>query len=270
MDWSRTKSIFIIVFSILNIFLYTLYLESYTEAENFSVLTESAVDDRLAGDQITYPDDLETEPGEEPYISGTRKVFTKEDVPVKDTRVAVVDKYMLNVAFNEPIRIGDEQNKESLEAFLAANIYKGEDYVLWDVMEEENKAIFYQEINGKTLYHSDSGKVTLLWNEEEEAVRYEQTIFTDLVENAQSKDVIPPKRAIETLYGKGTLQQNSEITSVVLGYSVYVSVSEDTRMFLPTWRIMVELEDGSTTDHFVNAIKDGVIEFNKPEEEGSQ
>lgn len=266
MDWSRTKSIFIIVFSILNIFLYTLYLESYTEAENFSVLTESAVDDRLAGDKITYPDDLETEPGEESYISGTRKVFTEDDVPVEDTRVAVEDKYMLNVAFNEPIRIGDEKNKESLEAFLAANIYRGEDYVLWDVIEEENKAIFYQVINGKTLYHSDSGKVTLLWNDEGEAVRYEQTIFTDLVENAQSKELIPPKRAIETLYQKGILQQNSEITSVTLGYSVYVAVSDDTRMFLPTWRVTVELEDGSTADYFVNAIKDGVIEFNKPEE----
>lgn len=270
MDWSRTKSIFIIVFSILNIFLYSLYLESYTEAENYSPLTESAVDDRLAGDKITYPNDLPSEPGDEPYISGTRKVFTKEDVPVKDTRVAVVDDYLLNVAFNEPIRLGDNKDKESLEAFLATNIYKGDEYVLWDVIEEENKAIFYQVIEGETLYHSDSGKVTLLWNDEGQAVRYEQTIFTDLVKNDQSKNLIAPKRAIETLYQKGMLQQNSEVTSVTLGYSVYVAVSDDTRMFLPTWRVIVELEDGSTADYFVNAIKDGVIEFNKPEEEGSE
>lgn len=268
MDWSRTKSIFIIVFSILNIFLYNLYVKSYTEAENYSVLTESAVDERLAGDRITYPDDLSTEMESEPYISGTRKVFIKDDVPIADTRVAIMEDHLLNVAFNEPIRLGDEKNKESLEAFLDSNIYEGDEYVLWDVMEEENMAIFYQEIEGKTLYHSDSGKVTLFWNDAGEAVRYEQTIFTDLVENAQNKEVIPPKRAIETLYQKGMLQQNSTVTSVTLGYSVYVAVSDNTRMFLPTWRVIVELEDGSTADYFVNAIKDGVIDFNKPEEEG--
>lgn len=268
MDWSRTKSIFIIVFSILNIFLYSLYLERYKEAENLSTLAEPAVDERLEGDKITYPADLQTDPGEEPYISGTRKVLTKEDVPVEDTRVAVVDEYLLNVAFNEPIQLGDTKDKESLEAFLAANVYEGDEYVLWEVIEEENKAIFFQVIDGKTLYYSDSGRVTLLWNDEDEAVRYEQTLFTDLVENAQSKDLISPKRAIETLYSKGMLKQNTKVTSVNLGYSVYVAVSDDTRMFLPTWRIIVELEDGSTEDYFVNAIKDGVIEFKQPEEEG--
>lgn len=270
MDWSRTKSIFIIVFSILNIFLYTLYLESYTEAVNYSNLTEPVVDDRLEGDNITYPDDLTTEPGDEPYMSGTRKVFTTEDVPAENTRAAVVDDYMLNVAFNEPIRLGDNKNKDSLEAFLAANIYEGDEYVLWDIIEEENKAIFYQVIDDKTLYHSDSGKVTLLWNDDGHAVRYEQTIFTDLVENAQSKDLIAPKRAIETLYQNRLLEQNSNVTSVTLGYSVYVAVSDDTRMFLPTWRVVVELDDGTIADYFVNAVKDGLIEFNKPGEEGSE
>lgn len=270
MDWSRTKSIFIIVFSILNIFLYTLYFKSYTEAVNISVLTEDSLDERLEGDKIAYPDDLPEEPEDEPYVSGTRKVFAKEDVPVKDARATVVDEYLLNVAFNEPIRLGDDKNKESLEAFLAANLYKGDEYVLWDVKEEENKAIFYQVIDDKTLYHSDSGRVTLYWNDEGQAVRYEQTLFMDLVENAQSKDLIAPKRAIETLYQNRVLQQNSTVTSVTLGYSVYVAVSDDTRMFLPTWRIIVKLEDGSTVDYFVNAVKDGIIEFNKPEEEGSQ
>ncbi|WP_033543229.1 two-component system regulatory protein YycI [Planococcus sp. CAU13] len=271
MDWSRTKSIFIIVFSILNIFLYSLYLERYTEAENYSKLSEPAVDARLEIDNITYPDNLEADPGEEPYISGTRKTFATEDAPSENIRAAAVEEdYLLNVAFSEPVSIGDNKSKESLEAFIAGNVYEGDEYVLWEVNEEENTAIFYQVIEGKTLYHSDSGKVTLFFNDEGKAVRYEQTIFTDLVPNAQSKDLISPKRAIETLYQNGLLQQNSEVLSVDLGYSVYVAVSDETRMFLPTWRVIVELEDGSTADYFVNAVKDGIIEFKAPEEEGSE
>ncbi|WP_422124663.1 two-component system regulatory protein YycI [Planococcus sp. X10-3] len=270
MDWSRTKTIFIIVFSILNIFLYTLYVDRYTEAENFSRLAEPQVDERLEGDKITYPEDLQSDPGDEPYISGTRKAFTNEEVLVEDSEATIVDDYLLDVSFDEPISLGDELDKDSLEEFLAANIYEGEKYTLWEVVEEENKAVFFQEIKGKTLYHSDSGRVTLYWNGDGQAIRYEQTLYTNLVENEQAKDLISPKRAIETLYQNGMLQQNSTITSADLGYSVYVAVSDDTRMFLPTWRFLVELEDGSTADYYVNAIKDGVIEFKQPEEEGSE
>lgn len=270
MDWSRTKSIFIIVFSILNIFLYSLYVDRYTEAENYSKLSEPAVDARLEGDNITYPADLGADPEEEPYISGTRMALTKENVPAENARVTVTEEYLLNVVLDEPIRIGDELNKESLEAFLSSTVFEGDEYILWDIVQEENRAVFFQVIEGKTLYHSDSGKVTLFWNDEGEAVRYEQTMFTDLVENAQSKKLISQKRAIETLYQNSILQQNSEVTSVNLGYSVYVAVSEETRMFLPTWRVVVKLEDGTTADYYVNAVKDGVIEFKAPEEEGSE
>ncbi|MFD1031736.1 two-component system regulatory protein YycI [Metaplanococcus flavidus] len=270
MDWSRTKTIFIIVFSILNIFLYTLYVDRYTEAENFSDLAEPQVDERLDGDNITYPEDLQSDPEEEPYISGTRQAFTNEQVLVEDAKATIVEDYLLDVSFDEPINLGEDPDTESLEDFLAANVYEGGKYTLWDVVEEENKAIFFQVINEKTLYHSDSGSVTLYWNEEGQAVRYEQTLFTNLVENEQAKDLISPKRAIETLYQNGMLQQNSAITSANLGYSVYVAVSDDTRMFLPTWRFIVELEDGSTADYYVNAIKDGVIEFKQAEEEGSE
>lgn len=270
MDWSRTKSIFIIVFSILNIFLYTMYVERYTEAENLSTLSEPQVDERLAGDNITYPDDLASDPGDEPYISGTRKVFTDEDVLVDGAQNAIVDNYLLTVTFDEPIRMGDEKDKNSLEAFLTGNIQEGDEYVLWDVVNEENKAIFFQVIKGKTLYHSDSGRVVLYWNDEGLATGYEQTLFTNVVENEQSRDLISPKRAIETLYQNRILRQNSHVASANLGYSVYVAVSEDTRMFLPTWRFVVEQADGSVEEYYVNAIKDGVIEFKAPEEEGSE
>src|SRR5690606_12603523 len=126
-----TKSIFIIVFSILNIFLYSLYLDRYTEAENYSKLSEPAVDTRLGDDNITYPADLDADSGEEPYISGTRKTLSIDDVPAEDTRAAVEEDYRLNVAFNEPVWTGEEKNKESLEAFLASNVYRGDEYVLW-------------------------------------------------------------------------------------------------------------------------------------------
>lgn len=266
MDWNKTKSIFIIVFSILNIFLYYLYLDRYTESANVPVLTESSVDDRLKGDNISYSEDLPEKVEDEPYISGTRKIFTKEDAPGKDIKISIKEDNLLSVNFNEPKPLPEGDAKETLEDFLEEDVYKGEEYILWEINEEEKKAVFSQVVNGKTLFHSDSGQITLYWNEDGDIIRYEQTIFEDLVQNAQEKKLISAKRAIETLYQKSALQQNTFVESADLGYSVYVAVSDNTRMFLPTWRIQATLEDGSKEEYFVNAVKDGVIEFNTEEE----
>lgn len=47
MDWNRTKSIFIFVFLILNIFLYTLYVNRYNEAKDIEVPGEKTIEARL-------------------------------------------------------------------------------------------------------------------------------------------------------------------------------------------------------------------------------
>lgn len=38
LDWNKTKTIFIVVFSILNVFLYSLYVDRVMETQNVQVL----------------------------------------------------------------------------------------------------------------------------------------------------------------------------------------------------------------------------------------
>ena len=54
LDWSKTKTIFIVVFSILNIFLYSLYLDQYHDGENVQVAGRTSIEDLMKQENITY------------------------------------------------------------------------------------------------------------------------------------------------------------------------------------------------------------------------
>lgn len=266
MDWNKTKTIFIIVFSILNVFLYSLYLDRYTEAENVEVLSESSVDEKLKADKITYSNLPENVNGM-PYIRGETKIFTAKEAPKENVQVNIQDGKLLQVAYEKAVSpTGEAESAEALNAFAEQNVHDGTSYELWEIDEEQNKAVFFQTFDGDTLYFSEDGKLTVYWNNAGDIVRYEQTMFTDIIENQEPKDLVSAVQAIHTLYQKNVLEPGSNIQKTELGYSMHVQVSENRQMFVPTWHIQAELSDGSRQDYFVNAVKDGVIELNKQEE----
>ncbi|MGH2316144.1 two-component system regulatory protein YycI [Planococcus sp. SE5232] len=267
MDWNKTKTIFIIVFSILNVFLYSLYLDRYTESKNTEVLSESSVEEKMKGDEITYsnlPEITESMP----YIRGETKLLTAKEAPQENVQVNIQDGKQLQVAYEAPVPLtGGEESAEALTMFVEENVHEGASYELWEIDEEQNKAVFFQSFEGDTLYLSKDGKLTVYWDNAGNIVRYEQTMFTDIIENEEPKELVSAIRAIHTLYQKNMLERELAITKTELGYSVHVQVSENRHMFVPTWHIQAELSDGSRQDFFVNAVKDGVIELNKQQEE---
>lgn len=266
MDWSKTKSIFIIVFAILNIFLYSLYLERYNAGQRLEELTIPSIDEKLDLENITY-EELPEDIGNQAYLTGKKKLFVANDVPGVDLQMNTTNENALIVTFDEPLPLSGDPDEEVLTEFVEGTIYEGEDYVFWRMDEEEQEAVFFQEINGKPLFYSDNGLLTLHFNEDAKVTHYEQTLFENVEEAELQKKVIPPLQAIHTLYQKQVLKPDTHIDSAALGYTEYVTVSENTVMFLPTWRIRATLADGSKDEYFVNAIKDGVVEVKKDEME---
>ena len=57
MDWNKTKSIFIIVFLILNIFLLTMFVQKHQTSQFAETsIEETSIEVKLKEDKITYPD----------------------------------------------------------------------------------------------------------------------------------------------------------------------------------------------------------------------
>ena len=58
---------------------------------------------------------------------------------------------------------------------------------------------------------------------------------------------------------KNLLKPNSQITSMKLGYSTLVQLTQK-QVFAPTWEVRVKSPDG-TEEFFINAFEGKVIEF---------
>jgi len=258
MDWSKSKSIFIIVFLILDIFLYSLYLNRHTEAQKVEVLGEKTIEARLKDDNITYT----TLPNIElaPYISGSVKHFTNEEMQAfNNHEVLIENETKIIVTLDQPVPITDVEDPASYVDFLQTYIIDGTSYGLWEVDKTNQSATFFQRINNRTIYYNNHGMVKVYWNANNEIYQYEQTLLLDLVEFEEKEELWSPIQVIQVLYSRGLLKPDSQITLVKLGYSTLVQFTQ-TQVFVPTWEIRVINSSGQQEEYFVNAVEGKVID----------
>lgn len=257
MDWSKSKSIFIFVFLILDIFLYSLYLNRLTEAQKVEVLGEKTIEARLNDDNITF----NTLPIVEtaPYLSGSVKRFEEDDINLfNDQSVSVENDSKLVVTLQEPIAIKNINNPTSYAEFIQAYVFDGTSYTLWDIDENNRTATFFQRVNDRTIYYNINGMVKVYLNSDNEIYMYEQTLLEDF-EVYEEENLLTPIQIIQILYSRGLLKPDSQITQVKLGYSTLVQLTQ-TQVFVPTWEIKVTTADDEEEEYFANAIEGQVID----------
>lgn len=266
LDWNKTKTIFIIVFLILNSFLYFLYFNRYNEVQELQVLGETSIEERLQADNIRYESTPENTL-KESYISGNIRMYSSKDMKLMDNQTYDISGITkLQSTFNDPVLIGNLEVSGVLKEFVNRHVYNGTSYELFDVDVDAKKAVFFQVVNNRQIFFNQNAMLTLYWNDDNEAYKYEQTSFEELESFEQTENLLSDERAVEVLYQRNLLKPNSTITMTSLGYSTLVQLTE-TQVFAPTWRVRVELQDGLKEDYFVNAVEGKIIEFNKESEE---
>ncbi|MGE7984221.1 two-component system regulatory protein YycI [Solibacillus sp. NPDC093137] len=261
LDWSKTKTIFIWVFLVLNIFLYTQYLESYKEGEKIEVLGETVeIEARLKEDNITYialPNNKESAA----YYSGQIKNFSPSEVPYFPNQSAKIENNnKLIVTMDKPVKLQKSDTRDSYTEFVHNNVYEGNSYVLWNIDEEKREATFFQKVNDVTLYYNVRGYVKLYWDNDNRIVSYEQTMLEKHEKLDKQQNLLTARQVLQILYGKNLLKPNSQITEMNLGYSTIVQLTQ-TQVFAPTWEVRVKLADDTEEIHFVNAVQGRIVEI---------
>src|SRR5690606_9931136 len=118
LDWNRTKTIFIVVFSILNIFLYSLYINQRTEAQNVQVAGKTSIEDLMKQENISYnlPQVIKNDFS---YISANMKYFTLEELdPLEDQSFEIIDKTRIESKMNTPVSIINSKEDYYFKDFL--------------------------------------------------------------------------------------------------------------------------------------------------------
>lgn len=257
MDWNKTKTIFIIVFSILNVFLYSMYVNSYNEGKKVEVLGQTNIEDELKASHIQV-DSLPTDVKEIAYISGKTKTFDDTDIaPLQDNQTFVIDANGLTLTsmLKTPYPL-QKINATTLSTFVETYAPEGSNYKLFSIDKEKRIALFFQTIQKHTIFYNESAYIKVMWNDNDEITSYVQTAFKNLTTFGEKNALISANQAVKTLFEKGYLPEYAHVKSAELGYSTLVPLTE-TRVLSPTWRIHVELqaEDGKMkeVDLFVNA-----------------
>ncbi|MER1958665.1 MAG: two-component system regulatory protein YycI [Solibacillus sp.] len=261
MDWNRTKTIFIWVFLILNIFLYTQYLESYNEGQKIEVLGGTTkIESQLKEDNITYialPSNNESAA----YYSGQIKNFAPSEVPFfANQKTEIENGNKLLIKMDKPVKLQENAGRDKFTEFLHSHVHQGDSYKLWSVDEENKVAIFFQKVNNVTLYYNVRGYVKIYWNDDERIVAYEQTMLEKHEKLKKQQNLLTPIQVLQVLYGKNLLKPDSQILKMNLGYSTSVQLAQ-TQVFAPTWEVRVRLSDKSEEVHFVNAVEGKILEI---------
>lgn len=261
MDWNKTKTIFIVVFSILNIFLYSLYLNQHTEAQNVQTIGKTSIEELMKQENITY-NLPQTVKNDFSYVSAKIKMFSKEELEsLLSQSILIVDNTQIESTMNKPITIQNSKGGYDFTDFLTKYVWSGSEYELWDIDKKNRSALFFQQADGEPIFYSTNAMLIVHWNEDYEVTQYEQRMLKDFTNFNKKKDLLTQDEAVGSLITRGYVKQDSKILRVIPGYSTRVQLTTESQVFAPTWNIRVELKDGSVEEYFINAIEGKVIDF---------
>lgn len=261
MDWSRTKSIFILVFLILNLFLYTQYLDSYNEGQQIEILGErKKIEASLKEDNITYSVPIINSESAA-YYSGQIKNFSPSEIPYFTNQLTQIENdSKLFVTMKKPVKLPENLARDPYTEFVNSYIHEGDSYVLWNVNDEKNEATFFQEVNDLTLYYNVQGYLKIYWNEEGRVYAYEQTMLENHEKLDKQHNLLTSIQVLQILYDKSLLKPDSQVLKMNLGYSTMIQ-STQTQVFAPTWEVRVKLADGTEEVYFVNAVQGKIVDI---------
>ncbi len=263
MQWGQIKTLFIVCFLILDVFLILQFFEK-TEQAQIGLLPDSTQEEQLEAENITLGD-LPEESIKETYISAKRYVFNEEDQKKIDETLEKQTYKLFNNGtillseFEEPISVNVEGSKEDISAKVKEQILFGENYEYWGYNKEANKLLFFQSYKNDPIFFNESGVVIVYLNEEQEMVRYVQTMLDEFSNTGEKQELIKPKQAALTLFSRNELYSGDNVSEMNLGYYTLVPLSNGLQVFAPTWKITVNGE----RQYYVNAMEGQMISMDE-------
>lgn len=262
MQWGHIKTLFILSFLFLNIYLIWALIDRQQDV-GYLDNQELPIEDQLAAEEIKY-DSIEVDVSQSAYISAIQKELTDEDLQeledAQGQESEVINNNLIFAEFETPVRLSQNISVEELEMLIQMNFLHGEEYYFWDYNEELNVLLFFQEKEERVVYYNENGLLLIFLNDDRQATHYAQTILGESEVQGDLVQLNQPTQVIYQLFNANYLNRGDEITDMEIGY--YSRIAADgIQVFAPTWKVTVNDE----RSHFVNAIE-GIIYKNEQRE----
>lgn len=255
MQWGQIKTLLILSFFILDIYLFAQFMEK-KEIADIAVLEQqsSSIEEQLKAESISVRD-LPKQESEETFISVKQKPFEEEELSaVKDLvkqKSFILNQFLIASKLDKPVKVKQTDSKDKITSIVEEIVYFSDEYTFWDWNRELNIIIFFQNKMDRPVYYNQNGLVLLYLNEDNEIEYYTQTMLGDAEALSESQSLIKPMQAIEKLYDANELYSGDSITNVNIGFHTRVPFESGVQVFAPIWKVNVNDEK----DYFVNAIE---------------
>ncbi|MFC7395069.1 two-component system regulatory protein YycI [Scopulibacillus cellulosilyticus] len=274
MNWSKTKTIFIICFLFLDLFLgYQLY-ERQVRNENYDSLAKNSVENILQKNNIKVEVPLPNIDNQNiTFLKGKSVKFVNESGDLiddlkqlegpKDKPIEKIEAFnngtVIQGTFPKPLPM--PKNKSDRQDFLNEYIYKGDNYTYWKTDKQDKMMLFVQNCDDKPIFIKDRKDINILQLllSNGKITGYRQSYFKFTKTN--QLDIINPTTAINNLWSKNDLpvSEHPKIKKVELGYYNLVGDINTNQplIFVPIWHIKVKTDSGQH-EYFVNAVSGSV------------
>ncbi|KFN01737.1 hypothetical protein D0U04_17685 [Bacillus clarus] len=264
MDWDRIKTIFIVTFFVLDLFLVFQFIQKQ-DSDQLELMTETKVDQQLKDEKITIGN-FPKEPRKESFIMAKNKSFKDEDIQsLKSQTAHLQNEYKIESKLKEPFLNTKALSKDKYNEFLKNYVLDGTKYEFGAV--KNSKIYFFQKYKDNPIFYNDQAMIVVNLNEKNELISYTQTMLTDLKEMGESEktkeqETITAQTALENLYLKNQIKPNTHIKEAQIGYATLAATASDMQVLAPTWNLKTDQK----VDHFVNAIEGQVMKLGETEE----
>ncbi|WP_339181131.1 two-component system regulatory protein YycI [Oceanobacillus sp. FSL W7-1293] len=259
MQWSHIKTLFILSFLILNVYLLFQFIGKQQDMDIPELeVNDLNLDEELDQENITVSADTDFEVPELSYISSSQKEFTRSEIrelnDIDDDIDAVrsLDNKLLTVEFSSPLEIPEDLERGELSDLVSPYVLNASEFSFGTWNHDLNIIVFYQNKEGHPIYLNQHAMLIFYVNDDREITHYTQTMVGD-ASTQGSTSLNTPKIAIGTLLHNRFLNAEEDVTEVTYGYySRIEDEGEGTQVFAPTYKITVAEED-EENDYFVNA-----------------
>lgn len=268
MDWSKTKTMFILVFLVLDVYLLTQFCYKYSKSK-LEFIPDYSLEQRLKADDINY-EHLPQSKEKSQFISANTKSFTSKDTQnLTDQKVTINDSNNSTISsiIKNPIALKGKMSGDSiqrqLDPYVKNNIVEGNKYSYCNYDKNKKQIEYCEQYNFKTIYNNMSGHIIFYLNNKNQVTSYDQTLLNDIKVLNDEQDVLPAIQAVEALHTDGMLKPNSKIIDAELGYYTMVQLTE-VQVLVPTWHLVVE-HNHKQLNFFVNAFEGQVFQTDNNE-----
>lgn len=266
MQWSQIKTLFILCFLLLNVYLLVQYVDKQKQADlGLLERADSTIEEKFEQENIKFNKlpNLSERDTEETFIAVKQKKFTDSEmkkIDDLDNQLAVlINKTFIISEMNKSIQVPSNASGDEITSLVKRITTQSNEYKYWDWNKERNVLIFFQEKNGRTVYYNQSGLLLVFLNNNNEVDYYTQTMLGDEEPRTEKKKIIKPIKVLDTLYKSSDLNSGEEVIDTVLGYHTRVPLANGVQVFVPTWKVNVNNE----RDYFVNAIEGFIFSNNE-------